>query len=332
MFDVRRRGAGIGETATLHDAEARTSASIATGYGCNCFSFRARHRGAETELLYAEAGFPHQDMKGTRNGIPILAPFPNRIAGGKFAWAGKDYSLPATDGMGNAIHGFAWDSAWRIVDTSTAGNAASCTAEFVLSRDRPEKLAWWPGDFRLTLEYRLAGNTLALAAEVENLADNDIPFGFGTHPYFKVPLAPESQRGDCVVQLPADRAVELIGCIPTGRVAEPWASQDLRAGRPLSAGPLDDAYADLRPAADGRFRSWVADPAAGLRIVQTWDGALPYAVVFTPPHGHAACVEPYTCVTNAVNMATLAGRDPGLWSLAPGERRKWRIEIAAEPL
>ena len=327
MHEVVRTGAGLTETVLLRDVEAGTSATVALGYGCNCFSFRVPHRGQELELLYAEPGFPRADLKGTRNGIPILAPFPNRLRGGKFSWGGQDYQLPATDGMGNAIHGFAWDRAWRLLDSSSAG-AARMAAEFVLSRDHAEKLALWPGDFRLRLEYSLSGMALRLTGEVENLAAVALPFGFGTHPYFRVPMVPGSTLGDTAVQLHAEDSVELIGCLPTGTTRPVAAPRDLRAGRHLDGPPLDDVYAGLKAAADGRFHSIVADRQAGVRLVQSWDASLPYAVVFMPPHGQAVCVEPYTCVTDALNLAhPIGAHDPGLWRLQPGERRVWRIDL-----
>jgi aldose 1-epimerase len=332
MARVEVAGEGLAETVTLRDARRGTAATLALGYGWNCFSFTLLHRGATTEFLYAEPGFPRADLKGTRSGIPLLAPFPNRIRGGKYSWAGKDYQLPATDGMGNAIHGFAWDSPWRLIDTSTTGEAASAAAEFQLSRDQPEKLALWPGDFRLRVEYRLHGKTLSHYGSVENVGSAPLPFGFGTHPYFRVPLSAKSTLADCSVQLAATESVELIGCLPTGATHQVAPPRDLRAGRSLDGHPLDDVYAGLRPSKDGRHVSVVADRRAAGRLTQTWDADFPYAVVYMPPHGQAVCVEPYTCVTDAINLKAIGDRATGLWTLAPGEQRSWRIDLEIEML
>ncbi len=332
MARVEVAGAGIAETVTLRFPAGGTAATIALGYGWNCFSFSLFRRGVTTEFLYAEPGFPRADLKGTRSGIPLLAPFPNRIRGGKYSWAGKDYDLPANDGMGNAIHGFAWDAPWRLIDTSTVGGSASATAEFQLSRDQPEKLPLWPGDFRLRVEYSLRGKVLSHCGTVENVGAAGLPFGFGTHPYFRVPLTPKSTLADCTVLLDAAESVELIGCLPTGATHPVTPPRDLRAGRSLDGHPLDDVFTGLKLSHHGQYHSVLADRVAGLRLSQWWDAEFPYAVVYTPPHGQAVCVEPYTCVTDAINLKAIGDRDPGLWTLAPGEQRTWRIDLEIDTL
>jgi aldose 1-epimerase len=40
-------------------------------------------------------------------------------------------------------------------------------------------------------------------------------------------------------------------------------------------------------------------------------------LVFTPPHRQAVCLEPYTCVTDAINLQA-RGIDAGLLVLPPG--------------
>ena len=53
-------------------------------------------------------------------------------------------------------------------------------------------------------------------------------------------------------------------------------------------------------------------------------------VVFTPPHRQAFCIEPYTCITDAINLQQ-RGVDAGLQVLAPGQ--EWtgtvRLEVTA---
>ena len=59
-------------------------------------------------------------------------------------------------------------------------------------------------------------------------------------------------------------------------------------------------------------------------VIVDHDDAFPYVVVYIPPHRKAICIEPYTCVTNAVNLGDRLGPDgpqTGLWHLQPGEER-----------
>jgi aldose 1-epimerase len=54
-----------------------------------------------------------------------------------------------------------------------------------------------------------------------------------------------------------------------------------------------------------------------LRLLWSYD--FTNVVVFTPPHRHAFCVEPYTCATDAVNLEA-HGRQAGWRVLPPGGR------------
>jgi aldose 1-epimerase len=60
------------------------------------------------------------------------------------------------------------------------------------------------------------------------------------------------------------------------------------------------------------------DPQAGLQVLQVFDASFREIVAYTPPHGRSVCLEPYTCVTDAVNLAP-RGIDTGWRVLAPGE-------------
>ncbi len=65
------------------------------------------------------------------------------------------------------------------------------------------------------------------------------------------------------------------------------------------------------------------DPAAGLEIRQSFDSAFRELVVYTPPHGRSVCLEPYTCITDAIHLSEL-GIDGGWRVLDPGaEFRTW---------
>jgi aldose 1-epimerase len=60
------------------------------------------------------------------------------------------------------------------------------------------------------------------------------------------------------------------------------------------------------------------DPQAGLQVAQVTDDAFREAVVYTPPGRSCICIEPYTCVTDAVHLAE-QGIDGGWRVLEPGE-------------
>ena len=54
-------------------------------------------------------------------------------------------------------------------------------------------------------------------------------------------------------------------------------------------------------------------------------------VVFTPPHGRSVCLEPYTCVTDAANLAQQTS-DTGWRELPPGASAHLWFEITLGPI
>jgi aldose 1-epimerase len=100
------------------------------------------------------------------------------------------------------------------------------------------------------------------------------------------------------------------------------ARTDLREARPLHALQLDDALTSLDPnwpGHDANHFVGAVGHASRSGALQVWGSrSFREIVVFTPPHHQAVCIEPYTCVTDAINLQQ-RGIDAGLLTLAPGE-------------
>ena len=332
MYTIDRYGTGTDEQVRLEDREAGSSARIAVGYGFNCFSFACRLHGQSRELLYAGEGFPSSELPASHHGTPILAPFPNRIREGKFSWAGEDFELPRNERGVNAIHGYVIDQPWRIVDSGTSDEAGAWVrGEYRFSVDHPNPAPPWPGDFRIGYTYALKGAVLDASIDIDNPGDQAIPFGFGTHPYFRFPIDPSGQLARCEIRSPVTRTVELIDCLPTGRLGDVPSDADLASGLPFDRRTFDDVFTGVQPSADGVVRHALLDHQAGVRLDLTHDRQFEFIVIYTPPHRKAICIEPYTCVTDAINPQG-AGFETGLWSLAPGEKRSLTIRYEASAI
>jgi aldose 1-epimerase len=297
---------------TLHDREAGSTARLLPERGFNCVQFEVIVDGQRVDVLDAEPDFVAGTARPSSSGIPILFPFPNRIRDGRFRWDGRDYSLPLPPGKPHAIHGLVLDRTWRVVEQSEQ----HVRAEFQLSRDAPDRRELWPADFRISVRYALAGPTLRCDIQITNPDTQPLPWGFGTHPYFRVPLSPSSRVGACLVQAPAAEFWELDNFIPTGRRLAVSGGRDLREGQALAGLKLDDVLTGVT-ACDGQVRTLVMDPQAGLQVLQVFDASFHEIVAFTPPHGRSVCLEPYTCTTDAVNLEP-RGIDSGWRVLAPG--------------
>ena len=115
----------------------------------------------------------------------VLAPWPNRLAGGRYEWDGAELQLPVTEvATGSAIHGLVRWASWRAVEREPA----RVVLEHVL---HPQP--GYPFSLRLRVDYRLAAAGLTVRTEAENLGERDCPLGVGHHPYL---LAPSGRVDD----------------------------------------------------------------------------------------------------------------------------------------
>jgi aldose 1-epimerase len=322
------RTAGGGREAALVVLEDGSGgrASIWPALGFNCFEWQVSRGGQVLDLLYADPGmFTEAAPRPTRGGIPILFPFPNRIRNGRFGWSGKEYQLPCNDStQKNAIHGFACRHPWRVVGQGADADSAWVRGAFRASQDAPDVRHLWPADFEIEITYRLGAGRLRIEAEVRNPDTVALPFGLGYHPYFRMPLTSAGRAEDCTVCVPAQAFWVLEESLPTGAKQPVGGGRDLNTPKRFAELQLDDVLTDL-PAT--QERAWVKDSATSLRLL--WSHDFANAVVFTPPHRQAFCVEPYTCTTDAVNLQA-RGIEAGWRSLSPGGRWVGVVELRLE--
>jgi aldose 1-epimerase len=319
-----------GGVIVLEETTGAARAEVWPACGFNCFRWRVRHGERLLDLLYAAPTF-FRGGRPTGSGTPILFPFPNRIRDGRFTWDGKDYQLPRNDHEHvNAIHGFVFDRPWRVADRGADAEAAWVTGEFRGSADAPDLTAHWPADFRVRVTHRLTATRLAIRAEVSNPDSRPLPFGLGYHPYFRVPLVPNSSAAECTVQGHAREVWELQQFLPTGERRVPEGPLDLATPRPFEALRLDDVYTglDAAPVVEGlRLLGAVRQPPYAVTMRLLAAPAFRELVLYTPGHRQAVCLEPYTCPTDAVNLQQ-RGLDPGWRVLQPGEI--WSADVVCE--
>jgi aldose 1-epimerase len=202
--------------------------------------------------------------------------------------------------------------------------AHKVVGQFHAWRDDPTLKSRWPADFRLTATYALAGNSLHADYLIENPCETPLPCGFGTHPYFRVPLA-NGNAADCVVKLPVSARWELKEMLPTGRRLELPDAGRFQAGQRFVELKLDDVFSGLRFNRDWCTAS-IHDPTSGRTVTQRFDETFRECVAYTPPHREAICIEPYTCVPGCFELAS-RGIDAGLKIVPPGGSFTARVEI-----
>lgn len=310
----------------IRDQSHGSQATVLPELGFNLFQFSTIVAGQSVDVIEADDDFELGKTPASRCGIPILFPFPNRIDQGKYSWEGKEYQIPVSHPGDHAIHGFCMDRPWRVTDQSEN----SVTGEFQLSKDAPDRLEYWPADFIIQCTYLLIGSTLKSRFTFINPDTKSLPWGFGTHAYFKLPLTQASSAEHIVLYAPAHKQWLLSNFIPTGEMVDVSESKDLTKGGYYLAKKMDDVLTDLRPDGDA-LECTIVDEQAGLEMVQACDKRFRELVVYMPPGREAVCMEPYTCPTDAINLEA-KGIPCGWETLAPGESVSTWIDMCVNPV
>jgi aldose 1-epimerase len=239
----------------------------------------------------------------------VLIPWPNRVAGGRYAFDGEEYQLAISEPERNAaLHGLACWLPWTLVSHEPDRVALSF---------RVMPSPGYPFHLDTTVEYQLDDGGLRVTATSVNAGDRPCPYGLGFHPY--VAAAPNSTIDECELRLDVRRRLvpdELL--IPRGEEPVAGGEHDFRAARRVGAFSVDDAYTDV--VRDGEGRSWARLQGADGRTAAIWaDQDFGYWQAYSadrlpePLTRRAMALEPMTAAPNA-----FASGD-GLIRLAPGE-------------
>jgi aldose 1-epimerase len=265
------------------------------------YDLRLPLAGEVRPVLVSASDFADNPGHAAGNGTPILFPFPNRIRNGRFSFNGRTFQLPATNGP-NAIHGFAMTAAWDVLEHKATSQEAFLVGRYQISKHSPEARALWPTDAVLQVRYSLAGRRVSMAVTVSNPTGDDLPYGFGIHPYFRLPFPPGGELTRTRVILAASSYWVLKDFLPTGEVKPVDARLDFRKGQPIKGLKLDDVLTDLAyEGKRGLVRLVDVDKKAEFRL--TFDTGFRELVVYTPPgKPDVLAVEPYTQTTDAINL------------------------------
>ncbi len=266
------------------------------------------------------AGYAADELPPASAGA-LLAPWPNRIDGGRYVFGSTEFQLALTEPARlNAIHGLTRWTAWTPV---THG------ADAVVLRSPAHGYQGYPFCVEIDAEYRLEADTgLHVAITARNRGSRAAPYGTGSHPYLTVRTP---SVDDCELGLPAaawlpmdDRGIPSGPVAPVGDTA-----YDFRRPRVIGTTQLDHALTALER--DGEGRAWArlaADGGSGARV-GLWAGpGYHWLQVFTgDPLGpelrrKAVAIEPMTCPPNAF----VTGDD--LLVLEPGQSaiHAWGIQ------
>jgi galactose mutarotase-like enzyme len=236
------------------------------------------------EYLARPGGLPAL-RAGATLGIPLLAPWANRLSTWRYRAAGVDVDLDGltlgTDGNGLPIHGLlVGRPGWRVERSSTRGGRARFVA--AIDIDAPA----FPFPHRIQVSVTAAEGQLTLDTTVIATGRRPVPVAFGWHPYLRVP---GPSRSEWRLRLPARTHLTLDDRgIPDGGRSSERAEADLIGRR-----TFDDLYAL------GRTRSLELETDDTAISMQAGIG-YPYAQVWVPKGRSFAALEPMTTATNSL--------------------------------
>jgi aldose 1-epimerase len=187
------------------------------------------------------------------NGIPLLAPFANRLDETAFYANGKKYNFDME--LGNVrgsipIHGYlSGVKDWKMLEAKADANAAWVTNQLDFYRN-PQWMQQFPFAHTLTMTYRLQDGVLEVRTRIDNLSVEPMPVAIGFHPYFQLT---DSTREDWTLSIGAKTHWLLAqNKIPTGETEPIEKMFPDRQAVPLKDFDLDDVYSDLDRDAQGR--------------------------------------------------------------------------------
>ena len=147
------------------------------------------------ELLGLRGGMPAYLAAAKTFGIPLLAPWANRLGPDTYRVAGQECTVAGVPGVhrdefGTAIHGLlAGAAGWQVLDATADAESARLAAQFRFDHDCPE-FDGFPFPHLIDISVGLRGNELTVTTMVSPLSGSGVPVAFGWHPYFTLPGVP----------------------------------------------------------------------------------------------------------------------------------------------
>lgn len=241
-----------------------------------------------------------------------LVPFSNRIKNGQFHWNGKDIQLPINmPPTPHAIHGSGWQNPWQVVEQS----------DNQLTIEYRNQCPSWPFDFVATQTFELQEHSLIVRSTLQNLSDESMPAGLGSHPYFT-----RTTDTRISADLPDMWAVDE-QCLPTDVVQSVFATNN-----PININQhiLDNAFMNL--GSNAGVAATVIWPEWQTQATLSTSDNCRFLVIFSPENEDFVCVEPVTHCTDAFNKYQQGEADTGIQILEPKAILKTEMKITVSEI
>lgn len=239
-----------GDVVELADTSARMHASVVWSM---CDAWRIQVKGHD--LVRTSATLAEFQARPGFNGMPLLAPFANRLDETAFYANGRKYNFDLE--LGNVrgpipqtgyVNG---SKAWVLVEAKADQRSAWVTCRLDFYKE-PLYMAQFPFAHTITMTYRVSDGALEVHTRLDNLSTEPMPVAIGFHPIFELP---DGNRDDWTVSLDArTHWIEIPQRLPTGETQpiESFFGSDRTAIQLKKYALIDDVFTDLVRDASGR--------------------------------------------------------------------------------
>ncbi len=284
-YSATRTMDGETEIIRLADEARGVEVNIAPSVGNRAYELKVHGK----NLLYFPGVITAYKKAGAPgiNGVPFLAPWANRMAGGGF-WANdKHYIFNGNLGTVRidrndiAIHGMlAGSPRWEVEKFGKNKVSAYVTSKFDFWK-YPDMMANWPFAQEYEMTYTLTDGALEVTTTVKNLSDSPMPMSIGFHPYFNIPDTPRSEE---TVHVAARMHVETdTRLVATGQLT-PYTAPDQIS---LKDHTFDDGFTSL--IRDGEGHATFSVQAGSKKIEVVYGPKYQVAVIYAPPRQNYIC-------------------------------------------
>ncbi len=241
-----------GEVVALADTTAKMNVAVVTSMGK---AWKIQVNGQN--LVRTSPSLDAFEANSGLNGMPLLAPFANRLDETAFYANGKKYNFDLE--LGNVrgpIPGTGFvngSKAWQLVEFKADGKSAWVTCKLDFYRI-PEFMKQFPLAHTITLTYRVSEGTLEVHTRLDNLSSEPMPAVIGFHPIYELP---DGNRDNWAVSVDAKTHwIEIPQRLPTGETQPIEDFFNLDKSRTAiklkNYALIDDVFSDLIRDANGR--------------------------------------------------------------------------------
>ena len=176
------------------------------------------------ELLGRRHGLHDYISQGSTFGIPLLAPWANRLGRPEQQVGATSWTVRAgdpgvhVDGHGLPIHGLvAGLDAFEVEEVTVDGGRAMLRARLKFG-PHLDRFSSFPFAHDLVVEVELWAMTLTVRTSLTATSDTEVPIAFGWHPYVAFP---DTDRAQWTLDAPFTRRAVLSDLfVPTGEVVD----------------------------------------------------------------------------------------------------------------